>query len=209
MIKLYHGVLTRSVRIFWLLEELGLRYELERVVFTPPGSEGGVRSEKSPAHLNAHPLGKVPTIEDGEIALFESGAILEYILERHGRGRLAPPSDSPLRPAFLQWVHFAEATLQRALDEIFSQTEARPESERVPALAAEARERAAAAVQAVEQGLHGRDYLLGAEFSGADIMMGYTLLSAKYFGVVTDKHPNVKAYLERLVSRPALRKALT
>ena len=101
MIKLYYAPRTRSVRIVWLLEELGLPYTLERVEFQPPARDFFVQKT---------PLGKLPTIEDGDVVMGESGAIVEYILERYGNGRLAPPIGSPLRPRFLQWLHFAEST---------------------------------------------------------------------------------------------------
>jgi glutathione S-transferase len=168
MIKLYHAPLSRSARIYWLLEELGLRYELETVEFTPPTKPFAQRA----------PLGKFPTIEDGEVTMFESGAILEYILERYGEGRLAPAPDTPLRAAFLQWVHFAEATAFPPLGQIAWNLVFKPEAERNPEVVAESRAMATAALGVLEEALRGRDHLLGSEFSAADIMLGYTLQSA-------------------------------
>src|SRR5262245_31508468 len=101
MLVLYYAPRTRSVRIRWLLEELGLPHELRRVPFTPPTGRW---------FSQATPSGKFPVLEDGEVTMFESGAILEYVLERYGEGRLAPPVGSPRRAEFLQWAHFAEAT---------------------------------------------------------------------------------------------------
>ena len=89
MIKLYHAPLTRSIRIYWLLEELGVPYELSIVKFTPG---------KTP-FAQATPYGKVPAIEDGDVVMIESGAILEYILEKYGQGRLAPAPGGN-RPVF-------------------------------------------------------------------------------------------------------------
>src|SRR5262249_21670911 len=100
MIKLYHAPLTRSVRILWLLEDLRLPHQLERVACQPP---------KTPCSQKSR-YGKVPAMEDGALAMCESGAILEYILERYGDGRLAPAPGTAERGLFLQWVHFAEAT---------------------------------------------------------------------------------------------------
>src|SRR2546430_3270887 len=109
MIKLYHAPMTRSIRIYWLLEELGdVPYELEIVRFAVP---------KVP-FSQATPLGKVPVIEDGPVVMFESGAILEYILERYGKSPLAPPPRPASRSAYLQWVHFADGTLFPPLGEI-------------------------------------------------------------------------------------------
>jgi glutathione S-transferase len=100
MITLYYAPRTRSVRIRWLLEELDLPYDLRRVAFSPPARTFSQRT----------PFGKFPVIEDGDVTIFESGAILEYILERYGDGRLAPAVGTPLRGEFLQWVHFSEGT---------------------------------------------------------------------------------------------------
>ena len=207
MIRIHHATLTRSIRIVWLLEELGLEYELVSVSFSPPGTVGGVRAERSPEHVAVSPMGKVPAIQDGKINMFESGAILEYLIERYGR-HLAPQGNSPLRPAYLQWVHFTEATLQRQLDYVFSNEHARPESERVPSAAVEARELATNALALVEAALDPGPFILGADFSGADIMLGYTLLSAKHLGVLTPEFPNANRYLNLLVTRPALLKSI-
>jgi glutathione S-transferase len=100
MLKLYFAPRTRAIRVRWLLEELGLPHELKRVPFQIP----------TRTFEQQTPLGKLPVIEDGETVICESGAIVEYILERYGEGRLAPPIGAPRRGEFLQWVHFAEST---------------------------------------------------------------------------------------------------
>jgi glutathione S-transferase len=200
MIKLYHSPRTRSVRVLWLLEELGLPYELETIPFAP-------ESLKSPEYLKVNPLGKVPTLQDGDLTMFESGAIVEYLLEKYGAGRLAPAVGAPTRGPFLQWVHFAEATAMPPLGAIAQHTLFKPESERIPAVVVEARERAAAVLGVLEQAVSGKQFLLGAEFSGADVMMGYALLLMKWFGLLTDQYPNLVAYLQRLETRPAFQKA--
>jgi len=200
MMKLYHAPRTRSVRIYWLLEELGVPYELEVVAFRPPLPPAKPFAQSSP-------FGKVPALLDGEVKMFESGAILEYILERYGRGQLAPPPGTHLRGPFLQWVHFAEATAFPPLGNIawhmFKQ-----DAESIPSAIADYRTWAGAALDVLEQALSGNAYLLGAEFSAADIMMGYTLQCAKWFGLLTDDYPNLVGYLPRLETRPAFQKAL-
>ena len=200
MLKLYHAARTRSVRIYWLLEELGVPYELEMVAFKPPLPPAKPFAQSSP-------FGKVPALQDGDVKMFESGAILEYILERYGRGRLAPPPGTPLRGPFLQWVHFAEATAFPPLGNIawhmFKQ-----DADSIPDAIADYRRWAGAALDVLEQALSGNEYLLGAEFSGADIMMGYTVQCAKWFGLLTDSYPNLAGYLARLETRPAFQKAL-
>ncbi len=199
MIKLYHAPLARSVRILWLLEELGLEYELVTLELAPP----------APKPFNqATPSGKVPTIEDGDITMFESGAILEYILERYGKGRLAPAAGSSLRASFLQWVHFAEGTAFTGLGNIFWHTRFKEDADKIPDAIADYRGWVSAALEVLERTLNGQDYLLGTEFSAADIMIGFTLLAAGPAGFLTDEVPNLQAYVARLASRPALRKAL-
>lgn len=199
--KLYHSPRTRSVRIYWLLEELGVPFELAPLEFTPDAL-------KSPSYLKVHPLGKVPSFQDGDLTMFESGAILEYILEKYGKGRLAPAPGSALRGRFLQWVHFAEATAMPPLVLIIAHTMLKPEAERIPAAVADGRNGAAAVLAVLERALAGQQYLLGREFSAADIMMGYSLLLMKWFGLISEQYPNVAAYLARLEERPALQKAL-
>jgi glutathione S-transferase len=134
MLKLYHADRMRSARIYWLLEEVGLSYQLETVGYVPHA-----------VPFSQHtPLGKFPVLEDGDLTMMESGAIVEYVLDRYGRGRLAPEHGSHLHGQFLQWIHFAEATLMPPVVEIFRHTRLKPEPERIPAVVIDARARAAA-----------------------------------------------------------------
>ena len=198
MLTLYYAPRTRAVRIRWLLEELGLPHELRRVPFTPP--TGGFFSQ-------ATPLGKFPVLEDGAVTIFESGAIVEYVLERYGGGRLAPAVGSPLRGAFLQWLHFAEATAFPPLGTIVWHTLYKQDADRLPSVLEDARSRAHTTLGVVERALAGKEYLLGAEFSAADVMMGFTLEAAKVLGVLDASLPTLAAYLTRLEARPAFRRA--
>ena len=196
MIKLYHATRTRSFRIVWLLEELGIPYELEKMAFVPPQT----------AFAQASPFGKFPAIEDGELTMFESGAILEYVIERYGNGRLAPAPGSALRGPYLQWIHFSEATAFPPIGEMVRHTIFKPEAERIPAVVADARGRAQVTLGVLENALEDKDHLIG-EFSGADVMMGFTLLAARLLGVLDDRFPNLQRYLKRLEARPAFQKA--
>jgi glutathione S-transferase len=197
MIKLYHAPRTRSIRVLWLLEELDLPRELVTIEYQPPATPFAQRT----------PSGKFPTLEDGETVMFESGAIVEYLLECYGQGRLGPRAGEPGRGVFLQWLHFAEATLLPPLIEILRHTLLKPEAERIPAVVADAKVRAAVTLGVLERALQDREYLLGADFSAADIMMGYGVQWAAAMGLLGDT-PNLRAYHERLSSRPALQKAL-
>jgi len=200
MIKLYHSPQTRSVRIYWLLEELHLPYELEVVPFSR-------ETLKSPDHLARHPLGKVPVLEDDGLTMFESGAILEYLLEKYGDGRLAPAVGTPERGRFLQWVHFSEATVLPPLGDMAQHLIFKPESERIPAVVTDARARIIEILGVLDRELHGKSYLMDRDFSGADIMLGFGLWLVKLFGLLTDEYPNLVAYMTRLEERPAFRKA--
>jgi glutathione S-transferase len=198
MIRLYFAPRTRAVRVRWLLEELGLPHELRRVEFNLPKQ---VFSQNTP-------MGKLPVIEDGDVTMCESGAILEYILERYGNGRLAPPIGSPLRGPFLQWMHFAEATVFPPVGVIVWHTLYQRDADEIPGVIASARERARGGFDFVEKGLAGKSYLLGEEFSAADIMMGFTLVAARTLAVLDESYPGITAYLARLEARPAFRKAV-
>jgi glutathione S-transferase len=198
VIKVYHAPLSRSVRVVWLLEELGLPYELRAAPLEPTTPKPFAQKT---------PTGKVPTIEDDGVVMFESGAIVEYVLERYGGGRLAPPPGSPLRGPFLQWVHFAE-TAFTGLGNIAWHTRFKQDADRVADAVADYARWAEASLDALERHLADKPFLLGAEFSGADIGVGYTVLVAKALGLVGDAHPAVDAYLARLTERPALRRAL-
>jgi glutathione S-transferase len=198
MIKLYFAPRTRSVRILWLLEELGLPYELERVEFVPTSTT---------FFQQRTPTGKLPTIEDGDVVLCESGAIVEYLLERYGDGRLAPPVGTRERAEFLQWIHFAESTAFSPLGIVVWLTVYRDDAARHPDLVEDARRRAATGLEFLERALGQRSYLLGDGFTAADVMMGFTLVVARLLGVLDARFPILNAYVGRLAARPAFQKA--
>jgi glutathione S-transferase len=202
MIKLYHVARSRSVRVRWLLEELGIPYEVKTLEFTPAVLKGE-------EYRQVHPLGKVPSIQDGELTMYESGAIVEYLVETYGKGRLAPPVGTAPRGLFLQWIHFAEATAMPPLSDIVQHSFLRPEAERIAAVVPDAHNRARAVLEVIDQALAGKSYVLGDEFTAADVMVGYALLLMRWVGVLGDGTPNATAYLNRLQQRPALQKALS
>jgi glutathione S-transferase len=197
MLKVYHAPRTRSVRILWLLEELGVPYRVERVEFAPPAQ--GFFSQKTP-------LGKFPVIEDGEMVMAESGAILEYLLERYGEGRLAPAIGEPARGRFLQWVHFAEGTAYPPLGTIVWHTFYKRDADQLPEVIADARARAQQALDFLAQHFGGGEYVLG-EFSAADIMLGFSLIVARTLGVMGDRYPELSEYVARLEAREAFQRA--
>jgi glutathione S-transferase len=199
MITLHHAPNTRSVRIVWLLEELGLPYHLERVRFEPPVAKFFGQQT---------PTGKLPTLVDGEVVMCESGAIAEYLLERYGAGRLAPAIGSPARARYLQWLHFAEGTAFPPLGILVWLSRYRGESDRYAELVTDTRERAAAGLDYLEREFGVGPWLVGADFSAADIMMGFALVAAKMLGVLSaERHPTLVRYLAALEARPAYAKA--
>ena len=198
MLTLYFAPRTRSVRIVWLFEELGLPYELIREEFIPTAKD--FFSQKTPT-------GKFPTLIDGDVVMCESGAITEYILEKYGEGRLAPAPGSVDRPAFLQWLHFAESTAFPPVGIVVWLTRYREEDPALAELIKDARGRAASGLEFLEQSLEGKTFVVGEEFTAADIMLGFTLVAAQSVGVLDTRFPNINAYLGRLLARPALQKA--
>jgi glutathione S-transferase len=199
MLRLYFAPQTRAVRVLWLLEELGLAYELERVEFHTPAKA---------FFSQATPTGKLPTLVDGDVVMCESGAIVEYLLERYGAGRLAPAPGTQQRASFLQWLHFAESTAFPPLGNLVWLTRYLESGARHEDLVEYTRRRAATTLDFVERALAGRTYLVGDEFSAADVMMGFTLLAARSLGVLDERQPALADYLARLLARPALQKAI-
>ncbi|NNL64801.1 MAG: glutathione S-transferase family protein, partial [Myxococcales bacterium] len=178
MIKLWFAPRTRAVRIVWLLEELGLPYELERVSFEPT-STAFFRQQT--------PTGKIPVIEDDGVVMSESGAIIEYLLERHGAGRLAPAPGTPERARYLQWLHFAESTAYPPLGIVVWLVVYRGEAESQAELVADARARARSGFDFLEAEIGEGPWLLGEDFTAADVMMGFTLAAARLLAVIDDE----------------------
>ncbi|MAG98102.1 MAG: glutathione S-transferase family protein [Alphaproteobacteria bacterium] len=198
--KLFHAPNSRSMRIVWLLEELGLEYELI-------GFKLGEKAMREPQYLKLNPMGRVPTLQDGDVTIFESGAIVEYVLARYGGGRMVPERDSLEFADYLQWLHYAEGMIMPQVNIIIVETLFLPEEKRNPTNLARAQKLLNKSLQAVETGLEGRDYVAG-EFSGAEFMTGHACVVAERLGADLSDLPNVKAYVERLKARPALQKAM-
>jgi glutathione S-transferase len=203
MLKIHHLVLSRSDRIVWLAEELGLRYELVRHVRTP--------AFRSPESLWAvSPMGKAPVIEDGDVTVSESGAIVEYLLDRYGDGRLRPAAGTREHLAYRHWLHAAEATLALPIliDGLCAMTQTTS-----PALTAFVQGEYATVLGYLDRTLEAHPYVAGAEFTGADVMVAWDLHFANgtaipgfTTGAPIAKFPRIVGYLERLEARPAFRK---
>ena len=197
--KIYHAPNTRSVRIVWLFEELGLTYDIEALKLGDPRM-------RDPEFLKVHPMGRVPVLEDGDTRIFESGAIVQYVLAKYGDGRLVPSQDSPEFGPYLQWFHYAEGMIMPPVNTIVVETILLPEERRNAGNAARATKLLTRMLSAVDHHLEGREFIAG-DFSGADIMTGHACtVSARLGADISDK-PNVEAYIQRLNERPALKKA--
>ena len=197
MIKIYYAPNTRAVRIVWLCQELDLDYELYRFE-----SIADCRL-REPNYLDVHPLGRVPCLSDGDVRIFESGAIIQYILARYGNGRLVPASGSEDFPAYLQWFHYAEGMLMPPVNTLVVETKILPREKSNPVNIARAKKVLGRILGVVEHGLREQNYLIG-EFSAADIMCGHAcIVAGRMIGGTADM-PAVSSYIERLQSRPAL-----
>jgi len=197
--KIYHAPNTRSVRIVWLLEELGLPYEIESFQL-------GDAKMRNPEYLKINPMGRVPTLEDGAVRLSESGAIVEYVLARHGKGRLVPEVSSPEFPRYLQWLHYAEGMIMPTVNIIVVETILLPKERRNQVNVDRAVKLLSRMLGAVDAGLEGCEFMAGA-FSGADIMTGHACTVAQRLGADVSDKPNVAAYIARLNARPAMQRA--
>ena len=192
-LTLYYMPGTRSERVRWALDELGLDYGIEKLdLFKGEGNRADYRA--------IHPLGQLPALlVDGQ-AMFESGAIVQWLAEATPGSRLAPPVDQPARRAFDQWMYFAATSLEAPAWEMMLHGNILPDEQAVKSIIPFATQQYQRALQVLDHALTGRDYLLGREFSAADIMAGYLLA---WFPEQLAECAVLPAYLERLEQRPA------
>jgi len=213
MVTVHHLNNSRSQRVLWLLEELGVPYEVKRY-------ERDRNTLLAPASLLAvHPLGKSPVITDGNLTIAESGAIVEYLVGTYGGGRLIPPTGTPERLRYVYWLHYAEGSAMPPLllKLIFDRVAAAPLPWPVSAVA----RRIAGRVQSsfigpqivrhldfMESELANRPWFAGGEFTAADVQMSFPLeAAASRAGLSTDR-PNLMSFLARIHGRDAYKRAL-
>ena len=201
MITIYHLDTSRSERIVWLMEELGLDYKLELHLRQPNGA--------APDALKAiHSLGKAPIIRDGETVLAESGAIVEYIVNRHANGRLAVAPAAADYARYLYWIHFAEGSLMSLM--IVALVLSRiPGGDKTPA-GMRVLDRMRTMLAFVDGELAAGPYFVGGQFTAADVMMTFTFTTMRHFlDYDLAPYPNIVAYLKCIEARPAYRKAMS
>ncbi len=202
MTTLYHAPNTRSVRVLWLLEEMGVRTDVKSLPFPP--------RQHQPDYLSVNATGTIPTFVDGERVMAESVAICEYLAEKHSSPLWVAPGE-PERPQFLQWMWYGEATLMAPLS-VTARVRRMPKpaggEAGIEAVLADARASLSGRLSALEQRLEGRDFVAAGRLTIADISIGYPLHLVGLFGLDDLLGPRVSAYRERLRARPAYKKAL-
>ena len=213
MITVHHLNNSRSQRVLWLLEELNIPYEVKRY-------ERDGATMRAPASLRAvHPLGKSPVITDGDRAVAESGAIIEYLVERHGHGRFVPPAGSDARLRYSYWLHYAEGSamppllmklvlsrLKSAPMPFFARPIARAIVDR--ALDGFVEPQIKLHLDYIESELATRPWFTGADFTAADIQMSFPLQAATARGGLNETRPKTFDFLRRAQARPAYQRAL-
>jgi glutathione S-transferase len=213
MITLHHLEQSRSQRVLWLLEELGLRYELKRYARDP-------KTMLAPPELTAvHPLGKSPVITEGDITVAESGAILEYLIDSHGDGRLRPPAGTEALRRWRYWMHFAEGSamppllvrlivqqIRKARLPFFARPVARRIADRIDRGFVEPN--LARLFPFLEAELGRGPWFAGDEFSAADIQMSYPVEAAAGRGGLDMRFARVQDWLARIHARPAYQRAV-
>ena len=213
MIIVHHLNNSRSQRILWLLEELGLAYEIKKYQRDP-------KTMLAPPDLRAvHPLGKSPVIQDGDTIVAESGAIIDYLVGRYGNGRLEPKPDTPERLRYTYFLHYAEGSAMPPLllKLVFDRVENSPAPFFVRPIARAIANKVKDGfvlpqirqhLAFLEGEIAGRAWFAGDEFSAADIQMSFPLEAAAARGGLDAKYPKLSAFLERIHARPAYRRAL-
>jgi glutathione S-transferase len=212
MITVHHLENSRSQRVLWLLEELGVNYEVTRYERDP-------ESSLAPPELKqVHPLGKSPVITDDGLVVAESGAIIEYIVETHGGGRLIPPAGSPERLRYSYWMHAAEGTVMPLLvmTLIFNRVEtAAPWLIRPIAKGISGQVKSAYLGPATEATLRHMDaelarssWFAGEHLTAADVQMSFPIEAAAVRTDMRDAYPRLQSFLDRIHARPAYQKAL-
>jgi glutathione S-transferase len=199
MLTIFHTPPSRSIRIVWIAEEMGIPYQTIPVPF------GGPPSDDFKA---ASPLGQLPAIRDGEVSMIESVAIMQYLMARHGPTPLTVGADEADFPAYLQYLEFGEAglcSMGNAL--VATKFRAPPEAQKnwTSEYVAKALIKR---LDVVEARLNGREYIAANRFTAADISVHYGVSVMQYFAIVPELPPNVKAYHERLSARPGYQKAV-
>jgi glutathione S-transferase len=200
MITLYHCDAARSFRPLWMLEEMGLPYDLKMLPFPP--------RMFAKEYLALNPLGTIPFMIDGETRMTESSGICHYLGTRHGPTPLIVGPDEPAYGAFLNWMYFSDATLTFPQTLVLRYTQLEPEERRNPQVATDYAKWFLGRLRAVEAATAKAETLCADRFTTADIVIGYALRLAENIGLAKDFGPNVAAYWQRLQQRDGYQRAV-
>lgn len=190
--KVFWAPQTRSTRALWMLEEAGIDYDLELIDIRSPGRND------SNEFLAASPMGKVPAICDGDVAMAESAAICIYVADRYCPGTLAPSTDDARRGKYLYWTMYTPAVVEPAMAEKFSKIE--------PNRARNGWGDFDLMIRIFDEALQGNDWILGDQFTAADVMLGSSAVFMRMFDMLPETK-NIGAYADRCLGRPAFQKA--
>lgn len=197
---LYHCINARSFRPLWLLEELGLPYELKVLPFPP--------RRDSESYLDVNPLGTIPAFFDGDTRMTESAAICQYLAVRHSPRALNVEADEPDFGAYLNFLHFGEATLTFPQTLILRYSRFEPPERRLPQAAEDYARWFLSRLRTLEPLLESRKYLCAGRFTAADVSVGYALLLADDIGLKARFKPATLAYWQHLQTRDGFQRAL-
>lgn len=200
MITLYHCHGARSFRPLWMLEEMGLSYDLKMLPFPP--------RVFAKEYLGINPLGTIPFMIDGETRMTESSGICHYLGTRHGPTPLVVGVDEPAYGAFLNWMYFSDATLTFPQTLVLRYSLLEPEERRLPQVATDYAKWFQGRLRAVETAMANTETLAAGRFTAADIVIGYALRLAETIGLAKDFGPNVAAYWQRLQQRDGYQRAV-
>jgi glutathione S-transferase len=198
MLVLHHCSDARSFRPLWILEEMGLPYELRMLPFPPRAA--------APDYLARNPLGTIPLLEDGDVRMTESAAICQYLVSRYGPSSLDVAPEEPGYAAFLNGLHFGEATLTFPQTLVLRYRRLEPPERRLPQVAEDYERWFLSRLRKGLGTLDGGFYAAG-RFTAADVSIGYALLLATKLGLDAQFPPEVAAYWARLTARPAYQRA--
>ena len=191
--KLFWAPQTRAQRGIWLLEEAGVEYEMVRIDL------GVEESRATEGFLDASPMGKVPAIVDGDVRMSESAAICLYVADRYAMGSLAPSIDDARRGKYLYWTLYTPAVVEPAMSEKFNKVESN-------------RRRSGwgdfeLMVETWDDALEEREWVLGEQFTAADVMLGSSAIFLRHFDMLPETR-NLSTYADRCLARPANRRAV-
>lgn len=196
--KVYFAQQSRAVRTVWLLEEIGLQYELEKFTL-------GQKEMRAPEYINVNPNGRVPTLVDGKITISESTAIAQYLAAKYAPALARDPQDD-LFAAYLQWLHYAEGMIMPPINNYVVETILLPPERRNEEIAVRALKLLNRTLGAIETHMTGREFLAG-DFSIADTITGHAVIMSRRLGANFENLPHLSSYADRLENRAEFQKA--